>query len=66
MSAIVFDHLRFDTEAPTTHPRKATTSYCREEEFRSALNRYMAEYQKHNAITTDKRRCGPQTMEGNK
>ena len=65
MSAIVFDHLRFDTEAPTTVLAKVSPKYCREEEFRRALDGYIAGYWKQNAITADTRRRAPQATEGN-
>jgi len=47
MSAITSDWVPSEIEAPTT--RKAKQS--REEEFRSALERYIADYQKHRAAT---------------
>lgn len=65
MSAIVFDHLRFDIEAPTAVMAKVGPKYCREEEFRRALDGYMAGYRKQNAITADPRRRAPQATEGN-
>jgi hypothetical protein len=65
MSAILFDHLRLDAQAPTTVPAKAGPKYRREEEFRAALDSYMASYRKHNATTADTGRGGPH-KEGNK
>ena len=42
MTALVFDRIGFETEASQTVP---TSSKCpREEEFRAALDRYMADY----------------------
>ena len=42
MSAVAFDRIRFETEASQAVP---TSSRCpREEEFRAALDRYMADY----------------------
>ncbi|MDX8502046.1 hypothetical protein RFM99_26990 [Mesorhizobium sp. VK4C] len=42
MSAVTFDHIEFETE--TSHAVPERRSGPREEEFRSALERYMADY----------------------
>ena len=47
MSAIVSDWARAETETPTA--RVANRS--REEQFRRALERYIADYRKHRAVT---------------
>ena len=47
MSAITSEWSPVATEAPTTRAVKHTKKYSREEEFRSALEHYIAGYQEH-------------------
>jgi hypothetical protein len=51
MSDITYDWMQFETQATTDLPirRMVRTSkpYRREDEFRSALDRYLADYRKH-------------------
>jgi len=51
MSAIISDGTP-STESPRTHSAKAGKNCRREEEFRSALDSYIAGYQKHLAVPT--------------
>ncbi len=46
MSAIISDRAPIKTEAPAARPAKSS----REEEFRSALDRYIANYRKHRLV----------------
>jgi hypothetical protein len=50
MSAITSDWAPVKTEAPLA---ARNTMRNREEEFRSALERYIADYQRHHAVTID-------------
>ena len=54
MYAIISDWMPFEAQAvaelPTSQMVQNSKPYRREEEFRSALDRYMAEYQKHHAL----------------
>jgi hypothetical protein len=52
MSTITSDWTPSATESPWAHSAKAGNKYRREEEFRSALDKYIADYQKHLAATT--------------
>jgi hypothetical protein len=54
MCAIVFNHVQFDTEVPAAHSAEASGKYCREEEFRVALDHYMAKNRKHRDAMTNK------------
>lgn len=60
MFAITYDWMPFETEtkteAPTNHSIKINKKYSREEEFRSALDSYMADYRKHHAMIANKAR----------
>ena len=51
MTDITYDWMPFETQAVTEQPIRqivrTSRPYHRDEEFRSALDRYMAEYQKH-------------------
>jgi hypothetical protein len=51
MFAITYDLMPFETEtnteAPTNHSIKFNKKYSREEEFRSALASYIAEYRRN-------------------
>ena len=47
MSVVTFDWAPAETETKTGIPAKATENYSREEEFRLALNRYIADYAAH-------------------
>jgi hypothetical protein len=44
MSTITSDWAPFETEMPVTPPVESRKAYRREEEFRSALDRYIAGY----------------------
>jgi hypothetical protein len=57
MSAITSEWSPVATEAPTTRAVKLTKEYSREEEFRSALDRYIAGYQEHWSRTTGPTDC---------
>jgi hypothetical protein len=61
MYAITDDWMLFKTEiktvAPTNHSIKIEEKYSRQEEFRSALECYMADYRKHHGIIANKARC---------
>jgi hypothetical protein len=54
MTDITYDWMPLWTEAetdvPTKHSVKSNKEHRREEEFRSALDSYMANYQKHRAM----------------
>ena len=54
MSAITSDWAPNEAEARTERTAKCS----REEEFRSALKRYIAHYQKHHAVRFDPTGCG--------
>jgi hypothetical protein len=47
MSVVTFDWAPAETETKTGIPTKATENYSREEEFRLALDRYIADYAAH-------------------
>lgn len=51
MSAITSDWTPSATESPRAHSARAGNKYRREEEFCSALDLYIADYQKHLAAT---------------
>ena len=64
MSDITYDWMPIEAQAVTEQPIRqivgTSQPYRREEEFRSALDRYMAEYQKHRAsIRGSKSRIEP-------
>ena len=44
MSALAFEWMPTETETTTSVPVKAAETYSREEEFRLALDRYIANY----------------------
>ena len=54
MFATTYDWMLFgikaEAEAPARSPVKRNREYRRDEEFRSALDRYMADYQKHRGV----------------
>ncbi len=50
MSAITSDWAPVETEAPVTRAVESGKVYRREEEFRSALDNYIAHYRKANAV----------------
>ena len=52
MSAITSDWTLSETEAPTKQSVKVNRKYSREEEFRSALDSYIADYQRHLDVMT--------------
>jgi hypothetical protein len=58
MFAIFYDWTPFGTgtktEAPTNHSIKINKKYCREEEFNSALEVYLADYCRHRDLVADK------------
>ena len=58
MTDITYDWMPFETQAATELParRMAKTNkpYRREDEFRSALDRYMADYQKHRTMIANR------------
>ena len=58
MSDITYDWMPFETQAATELPirRMVRTSkpYRREDEFRSALDRYMADYRKHRTMIANR------------
>jgi hypothetical protein len=60
MYAIISDWMPFvteaESEAPTDHSIKINKKYSREEEFRSAVDSYMADYRKHHATIANKAR----------
>jgi len=60
MSDITYDWMPFETQAATELPIRemvrASKPYRREDEFRSALDRYMADYRKHRAMIANKGR----------
>ncbi len=65
MYAIISDWMPFvteaETEAPTQHSAKGNNANRREEEFRAALDSYIADYHKHRAMIAHK--CGQQIPE---
>jgi hypothetical protein len=58
MFAITYDWMPFETEtkteAPTNHSIRINKKYSREEEFRSALDSYMAEYRRNRDLIANK------------
>jgi len=62
MFAITYDWMPFETEtrteALTNHSIKINKKYSREEEFRSALDSYMADYGKHHGMIANKVQIG--------
>ena len=58
MSAITFNWALFEietaVEAPTKSPIKSSGRFTREEEFRTALDSYLASYRDHNVRTANK------------
>jgi hypothetical protein len=58
MSDITYDWMPFEaqtaTELPIRQMIRTSKPYRREDEFRSALDRYMADYRKHHAIIANK------------
>lgn len=59
MSAITFNWVPFEIEtkvdAPAKSPIKSSGRYSREEEFRTALDSYMADYRKNRRIIDTKK-----------
>jgi hypothetical protein len=59
MAAITYDGTPYETKAkvelPTKQQLESRNKYSREEEFRSALDSYMADYQKYHATIANKR-----------
>ena len=51
MSAIISDWTPSATESPRAHSARVDNKYRREEEFCSALDLYIADYQEHLAAT---------------
>ena len=43
-----------ETETPTKHSAKGNNANRREEEFRAALDSYIADYRNHHAMTANK------------
>ena len=58
MSAITFNWAPFEIEtaieAPTKNPIKTSSPCSREEEFRTALDSYLASYRNHKVRTANK------------
>lgn len=58
MYAIISDWMPFvtkaETEAPTQHSAKGNNANRREEEFRAALDSYVADYRKHRAMIANR------------
>ncbi|TPJ36044.1 hypothetical protein [Mesorhizobium sp. B2-6-5] len=59
MSAIVFDHAGSDTKRPARDSATEIAISSREEEFRSRLDGYLADYLTNHAVKTDEENCGP-------
>lgn len=61
MSDITYDWIPFetvaDTQAPIEQAIKIGKGYSREEEFRSPLDSFMADYRKHHAMMSDTKGC---------
>lgn len=51
MTAIPYDWMQFETQTTTRMPSQP---YRREDEFRSALDRYMADYRRNRDLIADK------------
>jgi hypothetical protein len=60
MYAIISDWMPFvtkaETETPIQHPAKGSNANRREEEFRTALDSYIADYRKHRAMIANRSR----------
>ena len=60
MSDITYDWMPFEAQAATELPIRqmvrTSKPYRREDEFRSALDRYMADYRMHHAMIANKGR----------
>ncbi len=60
MYAIISDWMPFvtkaETETPPQHPANANNANRREEEFRAALDSYIADYRRHRAVTANRTR----------
>jgi hypothetical protein len=60
MSDITYDEMPIEAQAVTELPirqmARLNQPYRREDEFRSAVDRYMADYRKHHAIFANKGR----------
>ena len=57
MSAITFALTRPSDKAPPRRFARVGKQRCRQEAFRIALDHYIAEYQKHHAVTTGDVSC---------
>lgn len=58
MTAITYDWMQFETQTATELPirqiLRTSQLYRREDEFRSALDRYMADYRRNRDLIADK------------